>query len=255
MAKVKVFWYALAMKYIGLACIVIVLYFCFYSVRIFYFSRFSPNPSIRQNNRIFGSGELLRYVAAGDSTAVGIGASSAEQTYPHKLAEFFSQNRKVEYYNVAVTGAKTQNILERQVSQIIAYQPDLITISMGGNDATHLVSQKNILTNFQQIIDTLSAQTHARIYITNMPNFNGANLLPWWYISILEKRSGGINQGLKNLNNERVTIVDVHDFGWDSFPDRAVTYSLDHFHPNDTGYQNWTNAFLESLGKDKKSFE
>jgi lysophospholipase L1-like esterase len=44
-----------------------------------------------------------------------------------------------------------------------------------------------------------------------------------------------------------VQIVNIHDFGWDKFPDLSVTYAADNFHPNDDGYQNWANAFLEKI--------
>lgn len=235
------------MKYIGLIIIILILYAGFYLARIFYYSHYSPLPKIETRDTTIGKGPNLKYIAAGDSTAVGIGASSTEQTYAYKLAKQFSQNNRVEYKNIAVSGARTEDVINSQLSRIIEFQPDIVTISIGANDLTHLISSSIILENYKKIISEVQTQTKAKIYITNIPNFTGAKLLPFWYVSIIENKSKDLNKQLLALETEQIKIINIHDFGWDKFPDKSITYSADNFHPNDIGYQNWADAFLDKI--------
>lgn len=206
----------------------------------------STNPIIIQTDRSLGKGPTLKYLAAGDSTAQGTGASIMENTYPFKIAEFLANKNSVEYKNIGVSGARIEDVIAKQLPQIIKYQPDIITISIGGNDIDRLASKEYVLWGFNQIIAELSTKTSAKIYLANLPNFNGAELLPRPYIWLIEKRSGPINQALVSLETERVKIANVHDF-FGNETDIASTYSNDQFHPSDIGYKLWTKAFLEKI--------
>jgi lysophospholipase L1-like esterase len=206
-------------------------------------------PAIDQSDKTLGSGPTLRYIAAGDSTGVGYGASSLEDTYAYKIAEFLAGNHTVFYKNISVIGNMSQDVLDRQVSQIISYKPDIVTISMGANDATHLVASEKVLENYKTIIEKLEQETTAKIYITDIANFDDATILPWLYYKLIEYRSGMLNPRLLALDDLRVKMIDIHNFGWSKPPynDRGSTYAADHFHPNDLGYRNWTDAFLDKI--------
>ncbi len=173
------------MKYILYLAVILIAYFGFYAVRIFYFSYYSPLVKIEPKDTTLGQGKVLKYIAAGDSTAVGVGASALENTYSYKLADHLSQTSQIEYKNVAASGARTQNVIDSQLQPIIEFNPDVVTISIGANDITHLTSTQTVLKNFKQIISEIESKTHAKIYLTNIPNFTGAKLLPFWYINIL----------------------------------------------------------------------
>lgn len=235
------------MKYIVIAICVVLVYVVFSSVRVFIVYQLANNPNIRQDFKILGSGPRIRYIAAGDSTAVGEGASAVEKTYTYKLADSMAHGNQVEYKNVALIGATTDSFITDQLQQIIDYKPDVVTISIGANDRTHLKSNAGILDNYKKIISELTEKTQARIYITDIPNFRNAALLPMPFRSILESRSRTLNPEILALETSRVKVVDIHDFGWDNYPDIAKTFAKDQFHPNDLGYENWTNAFLYKI--------
>jgi acyl-CoA thioesterase I len=226
---------------------VLILYFGV-ELAIFYYreTHLPVLPKIDQAQRTLGSGPALKYIAAGDSTGVGYGASDETKTYTYQVAQFLAKNHTVEYRNISVVGAKTEDVLQNQISQIIAYQPDIITISIGPNDATHLVSENKIISNYKNIIAQLEQGTKAKIYITDIANFKDASVLPWFYYYLLEYRSSYINPKILALEDTRTKIVDIHNFGWANY-NRPKTYAADNFHPNDLGYQNWTNAFLNKI--------
>ncbi len=235
------------MKILYLVIAVLLIYTIGTVVRFKYILYTSHLNTIVQHDQKFGNGDELKYIAAGDSTAVGVGASSVEHSYPYLIAQDLSSSHTVEYKNVGVTGAKTSDVINNQLSQIIKFQPDIITLSIGGNDVTHLRNPNDTVSNLKTIINTLTEQTRARIYITNIPIVEKAPLLPYVYRKFLQQRLIKINHQMAELENDRVRIIDIHEFGWKNYPDIKSTFAEDQFHPNDVGYRNWADAFLSKI--------
>jgi lysophospholipase L1-like esterase len=236
------------MKYISLLIVLILAYFLF-EIGVFWY-KFKHLPVLedfKHTELTLGQGPSLRYIAAGDSSAVGMGASSVENCYANKVAAELAKTHLVTYKNIAVTGSTTQDVLDKQIQQIIDFKPNIVTISIGGNDATHMVSGATILEHDKEIIQALVAKTSATIYLTVIPNFHWATVLPWFYRQLIEYKSGKTNPEIMKLETDRVKIVNIHDFGWSKFPNILLTNAPDSFHPSDLGYENWTDAFLSKI--------
>jgi lysophospholipase L1-like esterase len=81
-----------------------------------------------------------RYVAIGDSFTEGIGdpeprSPGGHRGWADRVAEVLSsQTPSFAYANLAIRGRLLQQILDEQVEPALELRPDLITVSMGGND-------------------------------------------------------------------------------------------------------------------------
>ncbi|TXK17621.1 SGNH/GDSL hydrolase family protein [Homoserinibacter sp. GY 40078] len=81
-----------------------------------------------------------RYVALGDSFTEGIGdpeprSPGGNRGWADRVAEVLSRTSPdFAYANLAIRGRLLQQILDEQVEPALELQPDLITISAGGND-------------------------------------------------------------------------------------------------------------------------
>jgi lysophospholipase L1-like esterase len=81
-----------------------------------------------------------RYVAIGDSFTEGIGdpeprSPGGNRGWADRVAEVLAdQAEDFAYANLAVRGRLLQQILDEQVEPALELRPDLITVSMGGND-------------------------------------------------------------------------------------------------------------------------
>ena len=81
-----------------------------------------------------------RYVAIGDSFTEGIGdpepgSPGGHRGWADRVAEVLAAQRTdFAYANLAIRGRLLQQILDEQVDAALALQPDLISISAGGND-------------------------------------------------------------------------------------------------------------------------
>lgn len=235
------------MKLLYIIIILIIVYVLVTFVKFRYTLAKADLPKILQEDRNLGQGPALRYIAAGDSTSVGVGASTVENTYTYRLAEELSKTHSVTYKNVGVSGAKTSDLLDNQISPIINFNPDIITISIGANDVTHLQNNDGIFERFTKIIDQLTKNTKATIYITNIAIVDRAPLMPFPIQRIFSSKIIKLNPRLLALETERVKFIDIHEFGWDQYKDINVTFATDKFHPSDEGYNNWTKAFLSRI--------
>jgi lysophospholipase L1-like esterase len=132
-----------------------------------------------------------RYMALGDSLAAGYGAVPATQGYVYLLYQsgVFDTAPNTILSNAGVPGATSHHVLHHQVPQAIeAFQPTVITITVGGNDLISILNGANpaqVLADFQvnltQILLQLrTALPQARIYISNMytvPEIPGADII------------------------------------------------------------------------------
>ena len=235
------------MKLLYIIIILIIVYVLVTFVKFRYTLAKADLPNILQEDRSLGQGPTLRYIAAGDSTSVGVGASTVENTYTYRIAGELSKNHSVTYKNVGVSGAKTSDLLDNQISPIINFNPDIITISIGANDVTHLQNNDGIFERFTKIIDQLTKNTKATIYITNIAIVDRAPLMPFAVQKIFSSKITKLNPKLLALETERVKFIDIHGFGWDQYENINITFAADEFHPSDEGYNNWTKAFLSRI--------
>lgn len=223
-------------------------YIAFIVGKIVYAVKFSGMPDVEHGNgeKTFGEGKKLRYIAAGDSLAIGVGASSVENTFTHKIAETLGKNYGVIYKNIAVRGAKTNNVIEKQLPEIISFNPDVVIMTVGGNDALRFFPKGWVEENYKEIIDRIRNETNATLYITNIPNFSGTKMFPRWFVQLIEWRIMNINSGIDTLAEDRVVIVDAHG-KWYEASDIDGMYATDGFHANDYGYEYWADSFLEYI--------
>lgn len=81
-----------------------------------------------------------RYVALGDSFTEGVGDEEPDlpngvRGWADRVAEELARtNPGFEYANLAIRGRLLGQIVDEQLEPAIALQPDLVTISAGGND-------------------------------------------------------------------------------------------------------------------------
>jgi len=190
------------------------------------------------------------YVAIGDSTVEGIGASDMQHTYASLVHAGISlQFKHTEHYNLGVSGARVQDVVAGQLDRAIATQPDLITLSVGANDIVRHTSLTSFRREFTQLIEQLRSQTNAVIVVTNVPNFSLTPAVPRHLKTLARYRISRVNEIINSIarENDLLLIDAYHDatMFMRQFP-KEVIYK-DGFHPSDTGYALWANTILTVL--------
>ena len=184
----------------------------------------------------------LLFVALGDSSAQGIGASQPDRGYVGLLAQKLRTRtgRPVEVVNLSRSGARIRDVVDTQLPALAALgrSPDVLTVGIGGNDMASYERQR-----FASAVERLTAALPAGAYVADVPYFmhgrseqnaqQAADLL----------RSSATRHGLRP--------VALHDLlraqgGWGMF----TQFAADWFHPNDRGYRIWAKAFWQELAHD-----
>lgn len=166
---------------------------------------------------------VSRIVCFGDSLTYGIGASTGLD-YPSRLAEMTG----IEVINSGVSGDTTERGLARLKEDVIDYEPDVVLITLGGNDLKNRVEKNaarenliNIIKNIQDagalvIIGGLDIPIYGRGFsemFESVARETGAVLIPNIFKGIFGKRS----------------------------------LMSDTIHPNDNGYKIMTSYFYQAL--------
>ncbi len=178
------------------------------------------------------------YVALGDSTAQGIGSDKATGSYVGLLADRIAKQtgQKVRLINLSVSGAKINDVLTKQLSELKNYKPDLVTIEIGANDLANYNPQQ-FESQFNQLVTLLPKGT----FISDMPYFGG------------RIRKNGEALAANVFINKAVQGKDLHLVKLQDLTRQRQSirnYAVDLFHPSSRGYINWADAFWLEIQPD-----
>lgn len=181
-------------------------------------------------------GELL-YVALGDSTAQGIGASKPWRSYVGELARHISKTtgKSVRVVNLSVTATTVFETYRDQLPVLRNLEPDIVTVSVGANNMFDFDAQR-----FEKDLRRLYEGLPPHSIVSDLPSFL---VLP------AERNVIAANKIVHALAEE---------FGFSVAPLYSRTHrqglwaiitqmSGDLFHPNDRGYRVWASAFVPLL--------
>ena len=192
----------------------------------------------------------VHYVALGDSTVEGIGASSPELTYVARLGQ-----RLREVYpravttNLGVGGATSADVLRRQLDRAVALRPALVTMSIGPNDITTGVRVEQYERNVEAILRRLDADTTALIVVNLLPDLA---VTPRFRGREKEALVGGLtvrfNEALaRQARAHGAALVDLYTASRNEVPARPGLVGADRYHPSDDGYERWAELMWEAV--------
>ncbi len=189
------------------------------------------------------------YLAMGDSTAAGWGAGTLEATYPHLIAQALAERGfRVHVVAVAVGGATVHDVKTRQLEAIARVRPNLITLSVGANDATHFTAPTDYRRDLSAILTALEASAARTILVADTPDMLLAPALPLPLSIATARRARDQNAILRAIpRDNRVQIVGLYESGKLDARANPELYAADRFHPSASGYAKWARLFIEKL--------
>ncbi len=118
-----------------------------------------------------------RFMVMGDSLGSGYGALPQTKGYAYQLYQSGSVNKLTNtlFCNASVIGVTSADVLEHQVQQAYVFMPDVVTLTVGGNDLAKILEgfdTSTILSEFQSnltnILEHLVINLGATVYIANL---------------------------------------------------------------------------------------
>ncbi len=193
--------------------------------------------------------ERFVYVAIGDSSVEGVGASHHTKSYPSLIFEKIKLTYpKGEYHNLGKSGDRIEHVVKKQLPQVLELKPNLVTVSIGVNDIRGRVKLSDFEKDLMYLVSTLQNKTDAKIIINNIPDFSALPTLPI-YIRIASKiLIHRFNRSIEKISdNLNITLVDIFKVSryfckqWKKF------ISNDGLHPSDAGYALWAETIIANL--------
>lgn len=177
------------------------------------------------------------WIILGDSAAQAVGGDAYDGGYVGGVRRLLEARDGTPWrmYNLAVSGAKTSDVVAEQIPKLreaigVFGEPALVTAIAVGNDAT-FSSVDEWIGHTQEMLPLLPRGTIV------------ASSAGGWSAQRTEKFNGVLLPGA-DVHGLRVARFDLHIRP----PFRGLSY--DGFHPNERGYQQWTNAIAAALGFD-----
>lgn len=192
----------------------------------------------------------LHFVVLGDSTAAGLGAEDASGAYSTILARRLARDRglRVELTVLGVSGARVADVLNEQVPQVKALEPDLVFVGIGANDVTHVTPLDRIRQQMTAALQQLQ-ETGAAVAIAGAPDMRAT---AWhqplrWLAGI---RGEQVASAIEDVGRAQgVGVVELADETGPFFEeDPEPHFSADDFHPSALGYRRWADAIYPVLG-------
>lgn len=189
------------------------------------------------------------YVALGDSTGAGIGARDGG--YVLRLFNRLVERRpESKLFNLCVSGATTSDVVQSQLADGVAKDPDLVTVGIGINDIGHGMSIEKFAQNYEEILSTLRSQTRAQIVVTNLPDISTAPRIPGPMRSDYQRKIIEFSQRLEEIATRHgVILFDIHSITKEELPSHPEYFSADGFHPSDAGYELWATQMWPTLAR------
>jgi lysophospholipase L1-like esterase len=179
-----------------------------------------------------GSGPL--WLALGDSTAQGIGASAPDRGYVGQLRARLEarDGRPWRVVNASRSGARLRDVVTNQLGwlETLPSPPDLVTCAAGANDVTWRPGRRGIVRDLHDLMDRLPSGT----VIATLPKGLG------------RRRTEALNDVIAARAPELGLVV--ADVWANTGAPYAGRLAVDHFHPSDLGYARWATAFGDALG-------
>lgn len=181
-------------------------------------------------------GDIL-YVALGDSAAQGLGASAPEFGYVGLLADRIvaASGHTVRVVNLSVSGAKIADVLADQLPPLRDLDPDILTVDIGANDIRRF--DESVFTRDTR---TLMSALPTPSIVGDVPCFYSGRSEGWAQVAARIMREAASARGH--------TVVGLHAATEARRDARERNdFALDLFHPNDSGYRVWADAFAPAV--------
>ncbi len=185
------------------------------------------------------SGRVVRaYAALGDSFTAGRDSIDAER-WPDLLAARMRRvNPELRYENLAVDGATSAEVLDRQVGPALALEPDFVTVICGANDV--LLATRPDVAGYAKSFDAIlrrlrEGAPEALLVTATAPE-------GWQFMDLRPRTEARLIEATRELNGitreaaERYGVLCLPVAGHPALRDPA-TFSADGLHPSSVGHE------------------
>jgi lysophospholipase L1-like esterase len=182
----------------------------------------------------------VRVSVAGDSLALGIGASDSSRGFAFDLFRRIDAERPgSEVSNLAIGGTTAADVERLEVPRLAATHPDVVLLEVGANDAVRRRSAASFSRDFSSLVRVLHRVVpHAQIIIFNVPDIAVSPIFENAAKPKLRRLVAEYNLTVATAARRiGAPVVDLYTISERARHDIDRFFSADLFHPSDAGHE------------------
>jgi len=178
------------------------------------------------------------YLALGDSTGVGVGATSGGGYVDRLYRRLLTLRPGARLVNLCESGADSSDVRTSQAHRARRASPSLVTLGIGINDVTWQARDEAFALNLEETAVVLGA-LRAPVVLMNIPDLALAPVAARYDSSLYERRIEVFNEHVEaTAARHHFVLADL--FGATKrLRGRTDLFSSDGFHPSAEGYEEW----------------
>jgi lysophospholipase L1-like esterase len=195
------------------------------------------------------SGEPLRLLMLGDSSACGLGVDHPHQTPGAMLAAGLSEcaDRPVQLTAVGAVGARSSD-LSAQIERVADSTFDVAVVMVGANDVTHRVKPPTAVRHLDHAVSRLH-DLQAQVVVGTCPDLGTVEPVPqplrWIARRASRQLAAAQTIAVVEAGGRTVSLGDI--LGPEFAASPKEMFGPDRFHPSVTGYASAAAAMLPSV--------
>ena len=181
----------------------------------------------------------VRLTVAGDSLALGIGATDSSRGFAFDLFRRVDRMRpQSEITNLAIGGATAADVLRLEVPRVAATQPAVVLLEAGANDAVRHRAAALFGRDYRRLVLAVRrAAPQARIVLFNVPDVSVSPIFEAPQKPALRRLVAAYNATVASeARRIGAPVVDLYAFSSRARGDTSRYLSADQFHPSDDGH-------------------
>ena len=190
-----------------------------------------------------GTGEGLRVLILGDSSAAGVGAETQSSGLSGQLSQALGAQGPVTWHLEAEIGATTKTSLAK-LDALPNVPFDVALLVHGVNDTTRFTTKARFKARQQKLINQLRARPGLRhVILSGVPPMHHFPLLPQplrWVLGCHAQRLDAVLAGMANTDR------DITHLALD-LPYMPEYVAIDGFHPSEKAYGVWAGMIADTI--------
>lgn len=187
----------------------------------------------------------LRVLWLGDSTAAGVGVDDPADALPTVVAA--ALGRPVELSVLAVSGDRVGDVVDDQLPASGPVEADVVFVSVGANDVTHLTSRDDFAARYRALLGRLPSS--AEVVLLGVPDMGAVPRLAQPLRAVAGFRGRQLDEVVREVAADTgaayVGIAAATGPTFRAEPGRM--FAVDEYHPSAAGYRLWADAVLSRV--------
>ncbi len=210
-----------------------------------------PAPELESfdPSREFGDPRLprLRVAVLGDSSVTAPGVTGPDDIWVSRVCEHLADFFHVELASFAEGGSTTRDLLENQLPRAIEFEPDLVLVAVGANDAMKGVPLRTFEKNLGTLIGRL-ADTGATIVQSGVGDLGSIPRLHPPLQNLMSRRALRFDRAhWRVAERHGTTVVDQRSDDLAAWYEDRGLWADDRFHVSASGHERWADTAWKSI--------